>query len=84
MNKNDEPWIDLANHVSAFAKDMLNGLAVNTENGVQVLTSILFRRLVFGLDAVRILVENSLYTESRIAQRNARGSFLSWRAVETA
>ena len=69
MNKNDEPWIDLAKEVSAFGKTMLNGLAVNKENGVQVLTSILFRRVVFGLDAVCVLVDNAMFTEARILRR---------------
>ena len=87
MNKNEASWIELANEVSIFGKTILNSLAVNNENGVQILTSILFRRLVFGLDAVRILVENTLYTESRILRRGMLEALFSlgalWKQPDT-
>jgi hypothetical protein len=69
MNHNDKKWIALTEDVLTFGINTINSVSVDSNNGLQVLTSILFRRVVFGLEAVSLLVKHKLLTEARLQRR---------------
>lgn len=63
------PWNKIAAQVVDFGKSTLQNLNIAGDNGQQVLSAILYRRIVYGLEAIRLLVENELFTEARIQRR---------------
>jgi hypothetical protein len=62
-------WDKIGAQVVDFGKSTIQNLNIAGDNGQQVLSAILYRRVVYGLEAVRLLVENKIFTEARIQRR---------------
>ena len=62
-------WNKIAEQVVDFGKSTIQNLNIAGDNGQQVLSAILYRRIVYGLEAIRLLAENELFTEARIQRR---------------
>ncbi|MBN1008195.1 DUF5677 domain-containing protein [Amphritea pacifica] len=74
-------WQVFADEVLSLTKSVLDNLEIDREDGLQVLSSILFRRVIFGAKAVYLLVRNKLYTEARIQRRGQLEALFSLGAL---
>ncbi|MEL7894457.1 DUF5677 domain-containing protein [Vreelandella neptunia] len=77
----DNQWCILVDEALYLTKSVLDNLEIDPGDGVKVLSSVLFRRLVLGAEAVHILVKNQLYTEARIQRRGQLEALFSLGAL---
>ena len=87
MKIDEKSWTELAEEVLSFGKDAIHNLAIDRENGLQVLTSILFRRVVYGFEATQLLTKHHLFTEARLQRRGMLEALFSlgalWKRPDT-
>lgn len=81
MNSNSKSWASVAKEVLLLAKIIIDDLAIDRENGLEVLTSLLFRRVVYGFEAVLLLTTHRLFTEARLQIRGILEALFSLRAL---
>ncbi len=81
MNHHDKSWEALAEKVITLGKAAINSIAIDRNSGLQMLSSILFRRVVFGLEAVSLLVKYKLFTEARLQRRGLLEALFSLGAL---
>ncbi len=81
MSNCDNNWTSLADEVASFGKNTIHSLSINSESGLQILTSILYRRVVYGLVATLLLVQHKLLTESRFQRRGQLEALFSLGAL---
>lgn len=63
-------WFALAEEVAQFCSDLLPQIKVNTSDGQEVLSSVLFRRTLSTFEAVVLTAERGMHTEGMVLRRS--------------
>lgn len=62
-------WFTLANDVATFCSDLVPRIAPNVNDGQQVLSAVLYRRILSAFEGVLLLAERGMHTEGLVLRR---------------
>jgi len=62
-------WFLLADDVATFCSDLVPRIAPNINDGQQVLSAVLYRRVLSAFEGVLLLAERGMHTEGLILRR---------------
>lgn len=74
-------WFELADDVAVFCDGLLPTISPSLENGQEVLSAVLYRRVMSAFEAVLLLAERGLHTEGLVVRRAMLEALFVLRAI---